>query len=196
MKNFKLIIAIVILAAISYSCNNSAVQRMSEKANPEEPERAVGMSAWAGVEDMKWHIGTQDAVDVAKNMDSAWKAKDYETMRTFISDTATITATNGFTFTDVDEFIESRKRQDSRRDSLGATFDWKFTNLFSVDLDPSTGGEHVHVDYYGTYTLDGKEDNFRVMNRYYVIDGKIVVWNSYSQEIIEPKEETEETEEE
>ena len=54
----------------------------------------------------------------------------------------------------------------------------------------------MHVDYYGTYTLDGKEDNFRVMNRYYVIDGKIVVWNSYSQEIIEPKEEIEETEEE
>ena len=39
---------------------------------------------------------------------------------------------------------------------------------------------------------NGKEDNFRVMNRYYVIDGKIVVWNSYSQEIIEPEEETEE----
>jgi len=196
MKNFKLIIAIVILAVISYSCNNSAVQRMSEKINPEEPERAVGMSDWAGVEDMKWHIGTQDAVDVAKNMDSAWKAKDYETMRTFISDTATITATNGFTFDSPDEFIESRKRQDSVITSNGATFDWKFTNLFSVDLDPTTGGEHVHVDYYGMYTKDGKEDNFRVMNRYYVIDGKIVVWNSYSQEIIEPKEETEETEEE
>jgi len=196
MKNFKLIIAVLILATISYSCNNSAVQRMSEKINPEEPERAVGMSDWAGVEDMKWHIGTQDAVDVAKNMDSAWKAKDYETMRTFISDTATITATNGFTFDSPDEFIESRKRRDSVITSNGATFDWKFTNLFSVDLDPTTGGEHVHVDYYGMYTKDGKEDNFRVMNRYYVIDGKIVVWNSYSQEIIEPKEETEETEEE
>ena len=196
MKNFKLIIAIIILSAISYSCNNSAVQRMSEKINPEEPERAVGMSDWAGVEDMKWHIGTQDAVDVAKNMDSAWKAKDYETMRTFISDTATITATNGFTFDSPDEFIESRKRRDSVITSNGATFDWKFTNLFSVDLDPTTGGEHVHADYYGMYTKDGKEDNFRVMNRYYVIDGKIVVWNSYSQEIIEPKEETEETEEE
>ncbi|MBT3559908.1 MAG: nuclear transport factor 2 family protein [Flavobacteriaceae bacterium] len=192
MKNFKLIIAVLILATISYSCNNSAVQRMSEKINPEEPERAVGMSDWAGVEDMKWHIGTQDAVDVAKNMDSAWKAKDYETMRTFISDTATITATNGFTFDSPDEFIESRKRRDSVITSNGATFDWKFTNLFSVDLDPTTGGEHVHVDYYGMYTKDGKEDNFRVMNRYYVIDGKIVVWNSYSQEIIEPKEETEE----
>ena len=192
MKNFKLIITVLILATVSYSCNNSAVQRMSEKINPEEPERAVGMSDWAGVEDMKWHIGTQDAVDVAKNMDSAWKAKDYETMRTFISDTATITATNGFTFDSPDEFIESRKRRDSVITSNGATFDWKFTNLFSVDLDPTTGGEHVHVDYYGMYTKDGKEDNFRVMNRYYVIDGKIVVWNSYSQEIIEPKEETEE----
>ncbi|MFL2638463.1 MAG: hypothetical protein ACJ0ND_03460, partial [Flavobacteriaceae bacterium] len=66
MKNFKLIITIIILSGINYSCNNSAVQRMME----EDPERAVGMSDWAGVEDMKWHIGTQDAVDVAKNMDS------------------------------------------------------------------------------------------------------------------------------
>ena len=191
MKNFKLIITIIILSGISYSCNNSAVQRMME----EDPERAVGMSDWAGVEDMKWHIGTQEAVDLAKNMNSAWRARDYETMRTFISDTAKITATNGFTFTDVDEFIESRKRQDSAITSNGATFDWKFTNLFSVDLDPTTGGEHVHVDYYGIYTKDGKEDNFRVMNRYYVIDGKIVVWNSYSQEIIEPDPEEEVVEE-
>ena len=44
------------------------------------------------------------------------------------------------------------------------------------------------------YTKDGKEDIFRVMNRYYVIDGKIVVWNSEYKEIIEtePEEETEE----
>ena len=26
-----------------------------------------------------------------------------------------------------------------------------------------TGGEHVHADYYGTFTQDGKADNFRVM---------------------------------
>jgi len=145
MKKLKLIFTITILAAFVYSCNNSAVQRMMEE--PVEPERAVGMSDWAGVEDMKWHIGTQDAVDVAKNMDSAWKASDWETMRTYISDTAKITASNGYTFASPDDFIESRKRQDSSITSNGATFDWKFTNLFSVDLDPTTGGEHVHVDY-------------------------------------------------
>jgi len=44
------------------------------------------------------------------------------------------------------------------------------------------------------YKQDGKEDNFRVMNRYYIIDGKIIVWNSYFQDIIEetPEKETEE----
>ena len=75
MKNFKLIITIAILTAFVYSCNNSAVQRMMEE--PVEPERAVGMSDWAGVKDMKWHIGTQEAVDVAKNMDSAWNCLLY-----------------------------------------------------------------------------------------------------------------------
>ena len=61
MKNFKLIITIIILSGISYSCNNSAVQRMME-----DPERSVGMSTWEGVEDMKWHLGTQDAIEVVK----------------------------------------------------------------------------------------------------------------------------------
>ena len=171
MKHLKLIPTIFIVAFFILSCNT--------------PERSVGMTAWEDVEDMKWHIGTQSAVDVAKAMDAAWQARNYEEMRTYISDTATLTASNGYTFESVDAFIESRKANDSVRDSNGSTFEWSFTNLFSVDLDPTTGGEHVHADYFGTYTEDGKADNFRVMNRYYIIDGKIVMWNSYSQEIIE-----------
>ena len=42
MKKFKLIITVAVLAVISYSCNNSAVQRMVDKMQPEpvvlEPE--------------------------------------------------------------------------------------------------------------------------------------------------------------
>jgi hypothetical protein len=187
MKKTKSILVILLLISIAYSCNNSAVQRLME----EDPERAVGMSAWEGVEEMKWHIGTQEAVDIANKMDSAWRSRDYETMKEFISDTAQITATNGFIFRNVEEFIESRKRNDSAMNARGATFDWTTTNIFSVDLDPSTGGEHVHADYYGMYTLDGQEDNFRVLNRYYIVEGKIIMWNSYWQEIIEPKAEEE-----
>ena len=181
MKNFKLIITIAILTAFVYSCNNSAVQRMMEE--PVEPERAVGMSDWAGVKDMKWHIGTQEAVDVAKNMDSAWKARDWETMRTFISDTAKITASNGYTFASTDDFIENRKRLDSVMASDGATFDWKFTNLFSVDLNPSTGGEHVHAAFSVSTKTDSTTVNRDVIERYYIIDGKVVTWHQFSLDV-------------
>tara|TARA_B100000401_G_C52568804_1_gene606903 strand:+ start:126 stop:656 length:531 start_codon:yes stop_codon:yes gene_type:complete len=171
MKFFKTKLYLIAIFATILSCVNE--------------ERSVGMSSWEGVEDMKWHIGTQGAVDLAKAMDEAWKARNYDQMRTYISDTASITSSNGYNWESVDAFIDRWKYNDSVWDSNGTTFKWSFTNLFSVDLDPSTGGEHVHADYFGTFTKDGNVDNFRVMNRYYIIEGKIVMWNSYSQEIVD-----------
>ena len=35
MKKFKLMITVAVLAVISYSCNNSAVQRMADKMTPD-----------------------------------------------------------------------------------------------------------------------------------------------------------------
>jgi len=194
MKNFKLIITIIILSGISYSCNNSAVQRMME-----DPERSVGMSTWEGVEDMKWHLGTQDAIEVVKTFNNAWQSRDYETLRSVCSDTVQFTSGNGKT-NNIDEFVQVRIDADSRRDSLGATFTWKSTNLFSVDLDPTFGGEHVNVYVDAEYTEGDLVDRFRAINHAYVIDGKIVRWGFYGQDIIdespdlaeEPEEETEE----
>ena len=193
MKNFKLIITIIILSGISYSCNNSAVQRMMEE--PVEPERSVGMSTWAGVEDMKWHLGTQDAIEVVKAFNNAWQSRDYETLRSVCSDTVQFTSGNGNTNT-IDEFIQVRIDADARRDSLGATFTWKSTNLFSVDLDPTFGGEHVNVYVDAEYTEGNLVDKFRAINHAYVIDGKIVRWGFYGQDIIDQSPDSvEETEE-
>jgi len=194
MKNFKLIITIIILSGISYSCNNSAVQRMME-----DPERSVGMSTWEGVEDMKWHLGTQDAIEVVKTFNNAWQSRDYETLRSVCSDTVQFTSGNGKT-NNIDEFVQVRIDADSRRDSLGATFTWKSTNLFSVDLDPTFGGEHVNVYVDAEYTEGDLVDRFRAINHAYVIDGKIVRWSFYGQDIIDEspdlaEESEEETEE-
>lgn len=194
MKNFKLIITIIILSGINYSCNNSAVQRMME-----DPERSVGMSTWEGVEDMKWHLGTQDAIEVVKTFNNAWQSRDYETLRSVCSDTVQFTSGNGKT-NNIDEFVQVRIDADSRRDSLGATFTWKSTNLFSVDLDPTFGGEHVNVYVDAEYTEGDLVDRFRAINHAYVIDGKIVRWGFYGQDIIDEspdlaEESEEETEE-
>ena len=193
MKNFKIIITITILTAFMYSCNNSAVQRMMEE--PVEPERSVGMSTWAGVEDMKWHLGTQDAIEVVKAFNNAWQSRDYETLRSVCSDTVQFTSGNGNTNT-IDEFVQVRIDADARRDSLGATFTWKSTNLFSVDLDPTFGGEHVNVYVDAEYTEGNLVDRFRAINHAYVIDGKIVRWGFYGQDIIDQSPDSvEETEE-
>ena len=190
MKNFKLILTILILAAISYSCNNSAVQRMMES-----PERSVGMSTWEGVEEMKWHLGTEDAIEVVKTFNNAWRSRDYETLRGVCSDTVQFTSGNG-NVSNIDEFVQNRMNSDSRRDSLGATFNWKSTNLFSVDLDPTWGGEHVHVYVDAEYTEGDVVDRFRAINSVYVIDGKIVRWGFFGQEIVDEVPTTEEETEE
>ena len=175
MKHLKQILTIFTVALFIFSCNT--------------PERSVGMTAWEGVEDMKWHIGTQSAVDIAKAMDAAWQARNYDEMRNYISDTATITSANGYTFESVDAFIERRKSNDSVWDSNGSTFEWSFTNLFSVDLDPTRGGEHVHVNYSGKYEDKNGADTWNAINRYYVIDGKVVWWDTFAQEIIDTETE-------
>jgi len=193
MRKIKLIFTTAILTAFVYSCNNSAVQRMMEE--PVEPERSVGMSTWAGVEDMKWHLGTQDAIEVVKVFNNAWQSRDYETLRSVCSDTVQFTSGNGNTNT-IDEFVQVRIDADARRDSLGATFTWKSTNLFSVDLDPTFGGEHVNVYVDAEYTEGNLVDRFRAINHAYVIDGKIVRWGFYGQDIIDQSPDSvEETEE-
>ena len=186
MKNLKLIFTITILTAFVYSCNNSAVQRMMES-----PERSVGMSTWEGVEEMKWHLGTEEAIEVVKTFNTAWQSRDYETLRSVCSDTAQFTSGNG-AVTNIDEFVQNRMNADSNRDSLGATFKWKSTNLFSVDLDPTFGGEHIHVHVDAEYAEGDLVDRFRAINHAYVIDGKIVRWGFFGQDIIDEVPDTEE----
>ena len=94
MKNFKLIITIAILTAFVYSCNNSAVQRMMEE--PVEPERSVGFTNWSddGAE-YKFHLGTDAAVQVVRDLDEVWTNQDWEGVRAMLSDTAKFYWRNG-----------------------------------------------------------------------------------------------------
>ncbi|MCP4911000.1 MAG: hypothetical protein GY907_09865, partial [Bacteroidetes bacterium] len=103
MKKIKLIFTIGVLAAFVYSCNNSAVQRMMEE--PVEPERSVGFTNWSddGVE-YKWHLGTDGAVQVVRDLDEVWANQNWEGVREMLSDTAKFYWRNGGVQS-VDEFM-------------------------------------------------------------------------------------------
>ena len=175
MKNLKLIFTIAILTAFVYSCNNSAIQRMMEE--PVVPERSVGFTNWSddGAE-YKFHLGTDAAVQVVRDLDEVWTNQDWEGVREMLADTAKFYWRNGSVLS-VDEFMNQISS-----DSTGAAT-WKFKSAFSVDLDPTRGGELVHADFSVSTKTDSTTVNRDVLERYYIIDGKVVAWYQYSLDV-------------
>ena len=174
MKKFDLLSLLCVLFLFT-SCNNS--------------DKSVGLSNWSDDGKVyKWHLGTENAVNVAVNVDKAMKERDYNLLRNFLSDTASITTSNGVNY-NLDTFITRRLEIDSIVDSRNATLEWELSNVYSVDLDPSRGGEHVSVTYLGKYEDENGKNTWNSINRYYVIEGKVVWWNTFNQDIIDSENE-------
>ena len=76
-------------------------------------------------------------------------------------------------------FIEDLKENELERQENSISFEWKTEQMFSVDLDPKIGGEHVHVYVSAKWVNDTVTNAFRGVNRAYVIDGKIVDWEGF-----------------
>jgi hypothetical protein len=57
---------------------------------------------------------------------------------------------------------------------------WKFNGAFSVDLDPTRGGEHVHANFSVSTQTDSTTVKRDLIERYYIIDGKVVTWHQFS----------------
>ena len=172
MKHLKQIFTITLFSLFIVSCNS--------------PERSIGMTNWTddGTE-FKFYLGTEEAIDVVRNWDKLQSESKWNESLELFADTATVTYQTGQTVK-ASEMTEMARKRDSNMNANNVDYSWTLQGAFSVDLDPSSGGEHVHADLLGTFTdQDGNIDNFRVMNRYYIIDGKIVMWNSYSQEIVD-----------
>jgi len=151
-------------------------------------QKSVGISNWSDDGKVyKWHLGSENAIDVASNLDKAMKEKDYTLLRNFLSDTVRITGSNGAEF-NADSFIKRRIEIDSILEARNAKLNWEYSNIFSVDLDPTRGGEHVHVNYSGKYEDENGVDTWNAINRYYIIDGKVVWWDTFTQDIIDETE--------
>ena len=52
----------------------------------------------------------------------------------------------------------------------GATMNWNLVNVFSVDIDPTRGGEHVTADYIVNFDDGENQSSFNSILRYYILD--------------------------
>ena len=146
-----------------------------EKEAPPVEERAIGFLT--SEPDFKWHIGTEAAIQVVKDLDKLWSVDDYEAMKPFFVDTARFYFPDGTVAKSPEEFIEIVKKQ-----SEGVDQSWTFDSVFSVDLNPAEGGEHVHASFTGTTIRDGVTSKRYLHEHYYIIQGKIVYWVQYAAE--------------
>lgn len=167
----KLLVLAVIAAMVS--CNS---------AEPEtkivEVDRAIGFNTM--LPELQWHLGTEDAITIVKELDKVWAAQDYDGMGKFFADTAEFFFEDGRKASSPDEFVAILKDE-----SDGADISWTFDYAFSVDLDPTQGGEHVQAGFTGTGSTDEGENKKHYHESYYVVDGKIVMWRQFSMDIAE-----------
>ena len=170
MKQIKSIFYIVVAAFIIVSCNT--------------PERSVGMTNWTddGTE-FKFHLGTEQSIDIVKKWDELQNNGDWEGALELFVDTATVTYQNGQKVA-ASEMTEMARKRDSNYKANNVEYGWTLQGAFSVDLDPTRGGEHVYADYIMNYDDGEQKGGVNAELRFYRIDGKIVTVNQFNQSII------------
>lgn len=79
---------------------------------------------------------------------------------------------------------EMARKRDSNYAANNVDYGWSLQGVFSVDLDPTRGGEHVYTDYLMNYDDGENKAGVNAELRFYIIDGKIVTVNQFNQGII------------
>jgi len=167
MRNLLYVAALALLVSCTpKGSDNTAV--------PED--RAIGFNTM--LPDLKFHLGTEEAIQVVKDLDKVWAAHNYEAMKTFFADTATCYFADGTVAHGPDEFVEVEKKGLEEYD-----VSWTFDYAYSVDLDPTRGGEHVQAGFTGTAAKDGVTTKKHYHEWYYIVDGKIVMWRQFTSDI-------------
>ena len=173
MKYFKYLLSLSIICLFVFSCNS--------------PERSVGMTTWDGMSELKWHIGSEEPIKTVMEYEDAWRNRDFDKMISMSTDSTTF-IWGGGNSESLDELIENIKREDIVRDSLGASLSWETKAIFSVDIAPGEGGELVHSFIDVNYSQGDAVNKWKSMQRWYVVEGKIINVSSYYQDIQENNE--------
>ena len=137
MKYIKHILTLSIFSLFIVACNS--------------PERSIGMTNWTddGTE-FKFYLGTEEAIDVVRSWDKLQSEGKWEESLELFADTATVTYQTGQTVK-ASEMTEMARKRDSNMKANNVDYGWTLQGAFSVDLDPTRGGEHVYADYIMNY---------------------------------------------
>ena len=132
--------------------------------------KSIGMTNWSDDgKEYKFHLGTEEAIDVVRKYDELLTAKDWEGALELFADTATVTYHNGVKVSP-SNMLEMARVRDSNYVANNVDYSWTLQGAFSVDLDPSRGGEHVNANYLMNYDDGENTAAVNAILRFYVIE--------------------------
>lgn len=121
------------------------------------------------------YLGDQATVEAFKNLDVAWGARDYETMKGMIQDGGMFVFEDGFTATTGQEFVDKIELEYQESLEKEQEWGWKTDYAFSVypkgSEDPKAlnqEGQWVNAQFTGA---DGT-----YIEWYQMVDGKLKMW--------------------
>ena len=154
------------------------------------PKNAPSNGFIAG-SDVHMKMGNPEAVEVFKKLDAAWAKLDYETIKTFIADDASLSFHDGFVAKTPQEFVDKIKSEVLKSQEEGNNYEWTTDYAFAIavtddDSDDSTvdTGDWVNAQFTTKYTSPDSEIDSEVFYEYYhIVDNKVTQWNSFKKTI-------------
>ena len=169
MKKFKLIMTVAVLAVISYSCNNSAVERMVDKMQPEPVViEQEGAGFFTSQPEEKFVVGSDDVMDIWMKYIDAHNNQDMEAILAMETDSIFILSPDGSTI----------RGKENHKAALSAWFEAanpKWNVYWGMPYKGVPGGaEWIIAGHLVTQTIDGVEVKHRDMIDGYINDDGLV----------------------
>ena len=194
MKKFKLMITVAVLAVISYSCNNSAVERMVDKMQPDPVVlEQEGAGFFSPQPEEKFVVASDDVTDVWMKYIDAHNNGDVEAIMAMESDSIYIMGPEG-------AVIKGKEAHAAMLKVWFETANPKWNVYWAMPYIGVTGGEEwIIAGHNTTSTVDGVKTTVLDMIDANIKDGMVqkfwVYQNQGPSEDASEEEASEETEE-
>ena len=194
MKKFKLMITVAVLAVISYSCNNSGVERMVDKMQPDPVVlEQEGAGFFSPQPEEKFVVASDDVTDVWMKYIDAHNNGDVEAIMAMESDSIYIMGPEG-------AVIKGKEAHAAMLKVWFETANPKWKVYWAMPYIGVTGGEEwIIAGHNTTSTVDGVKTSVLDMIDANIKDGMVqkfwVYQNQGPSEDASEEEASEETEE-
>ena len=168
MKNYLLLFT----SLLALSCSNT------------QQFREIASNGFVSGIEAKVMMGSESAIKVFKEMDKAWAARDYNLLKTFVAENATMKFADGEVTTGPDQFVEQIKNEVIEVQEKGNEFKWTTDYAFALALTEGEG-DWVNAQFTSTHTNPDSELSAEVFyESYHIINGKVHEWNQFKREAL------------